>query len=235
MRILGMIAAMAVILTGAAVAGAAVKHTRHHQGASMAQGMDMPMADHAAAPDLPAAQLARARLATAKYSNDLDAAKAAGYGILTQQIAGMGYHFINPAVKGFDVSKPPILVYEKHGGKWQLGALEWVFPKKPATPPLKGATLRRLPGGLPLQGRHVRPRGEPGHLPDDEPAVGCGVQLLASGARHDARLDLVPEPGRHVRQHESARARVQLSAARCERGARRPARRLAPARACACR
>ena len=39
----------------------------------------------------------------------------------------MGYHFINPSVKGFDVRKPPILVYERTA-HWQLGALEWVFP-----------------------------------------------------------------------------------------------------------
>ena len=87
----------------------------------------------------------RRALATAKYANDLGAAKADGYSILTQQIAGMGYHFINPAVKGFDVRKPPILVYEKHGERWQLGALEWVFPKTPATPPLKGATYGSFP------------------------------------------------------------------------------------------
>jgi hypothetical protein len=29
------------------------------------------------------------------------------------------------AVQGFDVTKPPILVYERHGHRWQLGALEW--------------------------------------------------------------------------------------------------------------
>ena len=52
----------------------------------------------------------------------------------------MGFHFLNPAVDGFDVEKPPILVYLQDGGAWQLGALEWVFPEKPATPPLEGAT-----------------------------------------------------------------------------------------------
>ena len=31
-------------------------------------------------------------------------------------------------------------MYEHNGKKWQLGAIEWVFPKKPATPPLPGAT-----------------------------------------------------------------------------------------------
>lgn len=86
-----------------------------------------------------ASQLALARLATAKYVTSLDAAKADGYGIITQMIPSMGWHYLNPKVGGFDVRKPAILVYERRGTQWQLGALEWVFPKKPATPPLPGA------------------------------------------------------------------------------------------------
>src|SRR5262245_24428007 len=54
-------------------------------------------------------------------------------------LPNMGWHFMNPKVKGFDVRKPAILVYEKRGSTWQLGALEWVFPAKPAKPPLPGA------------------------------------------------------------------------------------------------
>jgi hypothetical protein len=87
-----------------------------------------------------ASQLARARLATAKYATNLRRAKADGYQILTRMIPDMGYHFLNPTVHGFDVTKPPILVYERRGGAWQLGAFEWVFTEKPATPPLPGAT-----------------------------------------------------------------------------------------------
>jgi len=87
-----------------------------------------------------ASQLARARLATAKYATSLRAAKAAGYQILTRMIPDMGWHFLNPAIQGFDVRQPPILVYERHGNSWQLAAFEWVFPTKPATPPLPGAT-----------------------------------------------------------------------------------------------
>jgi hypothetical protein len=85
-------------------------------------------------------QLAKARLATAKYATSLRAAKAAGYQIITRMIPDMGYHYLNPTIQGFDVTKPPILVYERHGRSWQLGALEWVFTEKPATPPLPGAT-----------------------------------------------------------------------------------------------
>jgi hypothetical protein len=80
-----------------------------------------------------------ARLATAKYATNLNRAKADGYGILTKMIPTMGYHFINPKVKTFNIRKPPILVYEHHGNTWQLGALEWVFTSTPAKPPLPGA------------------------------------------------------------------------------------------------
>jgi hypothetical protein len=85
------------------------------------------------------AQLALARSATAKYANDLARAKADGYQIITRMIPNMGYHFMNGTIKGFDVRKPPILVYEHRGTSWQLGAIEWVFASKPAKPPLPGA------------------------------------------------------------------------------------------------
>jgi hypothetical protein len=87
-----------------------------------------------------AAQLAAGRLATAKYATDLDRAKQDGYGILTRDIPDMGWHFLNPKVTGFNIRHPPILVYNKRGTRWQLVAFEWVFPSKPATPPLPGAT-----------------------------------------------------------------------------------------------
>jgi hypothetical protein len=60
-------------------------------------------------------------------------------------IPDMGFHFINPKISGFDVTKPPILVYEKRNGRWQLGALEWVFPSRPKTPPLPGARYGSFP------------------------------------------------------------------------------------------
>jgi hypothetical protein len=87
-----------------------------------------------------ASQLAAARLATARYATSLRAAKAAGYQIITRMIPDMGWHYLNPTIQGFDVTRPPILVYERRGDAWQLGALEWVFTAKPATPPLPGAT-----------------------------------------------------------------------------------------------
>jgi hypothetical protein len=92
-----------------------------------------------------AVQLALARLSTAKYVTDLGQAQADGYGIITQMIPDMGWHYMNPTVTGFDVRRPQILVYERSGGHWQLGALEWVFAKRPARPPLPGARYGSFP------------------------------------------------------------------------------------------
>ena len=100
-----------------------------------------------AVPSTLVAKLALARLATAKYVNDLGRAKADGYSIITRMIPTMGWHFLNGKIKGFDVQKPPILVYEHHGTRWQLAAVEWVFTSKPAKPPLPGATYGSFGAG----------------------------------------------------------------------------------------
>jgi hypothetical protein len=92
-----------------------------------------------------ASQLARARLATARYATNLGAAKADGYQIITRMIPDMGWHFLNPAIQGFDLTRPPILVYERHRHRWQLAALEWVFTETPTSPPLPGATYGSFP------------------------------------------------------------------------------------------
>jgi hypothetical protein len=83
--------------------------------------------------------VAQARLATAKYATSLARARADGYGIITRMIPDMGFHYLNPKVTGFDVTRPAILVYVRQGNKWQLGALEWVFPARPKQAPLPGA------------------------------------------------------------------------------------------------
>src|SRR3989475_11890452 len=96
----------------------------------------------AAAQTVPAkvvAEIARARLATTKYAMDLESAKADGYAIITPMIPNMGYHFLNSKIQGFDITKPPILVYVRKSDAWQLAAIEWVYPKRPASPPLPGA------------------------------------------------------------------------------------------------
>ena len=84
-----------------------------------------------------ATQLARARLATARYTTSLNTAKADGYQLITPMIPDMGYHDRNPTIQGFNPAKPHILVSQHRGGTWTLGALEWVIP---TTPPLPGAT-----------------------------------------------------------------------------------------------
>jgi hypothetical protein len=92
-----------------------------------------------------ASTFAAARLATAKYAFDLEKAKADGYMIITPMIPDMGIHYLNPKITGFSPTKPAILVYEKRGSSYQLGALEWVFPSKPAKPPLPGAKYGSFP------------------------------------------------------------------------------------------
>lgn len=84
-------------------------------------------------------QISKARLATARYAMNLAQAKADGYAIITPMIPNMGYHFLNPKISGFDITRPPILVYVRSGATWQLAAVEWVFPEKPAVAPLRGA------------------------------------------------------------------------------------------------
>jgi hypothetical protein len=101
-------------------------------------GLDAAAAAVAARPTL-AEKLALARSATAKYATNLKRAKADGYRIITRSIPNMGYHFLNPEVQGFDVRRPAILVYVRDDRDWQLGALEWVFPERPAEPPIEGA------------------------------------------------------------------------------------------------
>ena len=107
--------------------------------------LDPAPATPAGGPDPLAVQLARARLATGGYATNLGAARADGYQLLTRMIPDMGWHFRNPTIQGFDVRRPPILVYERHRGRWQLAALEWVFPQTPTSPPLPGATYGSFP------------------------------------------------------------------------------------------
>jgi hypothetical protein len=133
------VTALALALS-AAVAGACMLKpdnttaAKFDVGATAAKGSSLP------------SRLAAARVATSKYVTNLKRAQADGYGILTRMIPSMGWHYVNPNIKGaFDVRKPPILVYEKRGSAWQLAALEWTFPQKPAKPPLPGARYGSFP------------------------------------------------------------------------------------------
>jgi hypothetical protein len=119
-------------------------------------------------------QLAAARQATAKYATNLARAKADGYQIITMMMPNMGYHFMNAHVQGFNVRKPQILVYEHTGQGWQLGALEWVFPKMPKTPPLQNATFGSFPAAC-----HYRD----GTFVPDQNAKTCPKTAPRTGAR----------------------------------------------------
>jgi hypothetical protein len=84
--------------------------------------------------------LSTAHAATAKYANDLAAAEKDGYMIITGMMPGMGYHYLNPNIQGFNPTQPDILVYNRSGNSDHLVALEWVFTEKPKIAPLAGAT-----------------------------------------------------------------------------------------------
>ena len=118
-------------------------------------------------------KLALARAATAKYVTDLGRAKADGYQIITKMIPTMGYHYMNAKVKGFDVRKPPILVYEHVGTTWQLAAIEWVFPSKPAQPPLPGAHYGSFGAGCHYSDGSFVPEAAQASCPKTAPQTGA--------------------------------------------------------------
>jgi hypothetical protein len=119
---------VALAVGGVAASAATTTHKGHHAGN----------------PKL-ARQLAKMRVATAPYVTDLERAKRDGYKIITPMMHNMGFHYLNPSITEFDVTKPPILVYTRRNGQYMLGALEWVFPSKPKTPPLQGAKYGSFP------------------------------------------------------------------------------------------
>jgi hypothetical protein len=113
--------------------------------------------------------LARARLATADYAISLRRALRAGYTtIVTQHMPDMGWHFMNPKITKFDVTKPPILVYVHRAGRWQLVAFEWVFTQQPATDPLRERNT--APSPLPATTSTV-----PSILPRPRPSAAAGA------------------------------------------------------------
>ena len=156
-----------------------------------------------------ATQLADARVATAKYANNLALAKKQGYGVITQMIPDMGWHFMNPKITAFDVTKPPILVYGKRGSAWQLVAFEWVFPKKPAKPPLPGATYGSFGAACHYKDGTFVFQADQNACAPKSPQQRGGLRVLAPRPRDDARLGVVPEPRGGVLRHEPADAPFQ--------------------------
>jgi hypothetical protein len=121
--------------------------------------------------------IALARIATAKYVSNLGRAKADGYQIITQMIPNMGYHYMNGSIKGFNVQKPPILVYEHRGTTWQLGALEWVFTSKPATPPWPGAKYGSFGAGCHFKDGTFVPADSQAACPATNPQTGSAFNF----------------------------------------------------------
>jgi hypothetical protein len=114
------------------------------------------------------------RQATAKYATNLAKAKADGYQIITKMMPGMGFHYLNPKIPGFDLRKPQILVYEHIGNGWQLGAVEWIFPKQPKNPPLPFGTFGSFPAAC-----HYKD----GTFVADENAKTCQKKAPKTGAK----------------------------------------------------
>jgi hypothetical protein len=122
-------------------------------------------------------QLALARVATAKYVNNLGLAKRDGYGIITRMIPNMGWHFMNPKIAGFNVRRPQILVYERRGSSWQLGALEWVFTSKPAKGPLPGAKYGTFGAGCHFKDGTFVPAESQSACPKSSPQTGSAFNF----------------------------------------------------------
>jgi hypothetical protein len=137
-KIAALVAVAAAVVVGA-VASASVRDRTQLRRQAQVRTDLRKAADLAPAASTVADDVVTARLATAKYQTNLARAKADGYRIITRMIPNMGYHFMNAGIKGFDLRKPEILVYEHRGTDWQLGALEWVFTSMPAKPPLPDA------------------------------------------------------------------------------------------------
>jgi hypothetical protein len=118
-------------------------------------------------------ELAAARRATARYATNLGLAKKNGYMQITPVMTNMGVHFLNPKIAGFSVTKPQILVYEKHGNSFQLGALEWVFPAMPKDPPLPNATFGQFPAACHYADGNFIPKASQSDCPKTEPKTGA--------------------------------------------------------------
>jgi hypothetical protein len=68
------------------------------------------------------AELAAAREATAKY-RDVEVARADGFVQVTQDLPGLAAHFLRlrgGSGRGFDPTRPQILLYTRQGGAWEL-------------------------------------------------------------------------------------------------------------------
>jgi hypothetical protein len=152
-----MISIAAVLATGAA-AVAVAKHLHGGQGHAGHGHSGMMAAAHAGAAAVSytelkntVAELDRAKQATEKYQ-DVRVAQAEGYQILGAEFPGMGAHFVlNMEPKGFQIEKPPILLYHKSAdtpGGYKLVGVSYLYDApagpdaQPVNPPFPKALAR---------------------------------------------------------------------------------------------
>jgi hypothetical protein len=174
-KIVAALAATAACLAAAPGAGARMR-VPSGGGGTARQTANAAM-DGSSATGRLAADVLAARQATARFATGLAAAKAAGYRIITPMMPDMGYHFMNPTAIGFNVRRPPILVYEHGPGGWRLGALEWVFTSKPSRPPLPGARYGTFPAACHYVGGTFVPAASQADCASRSPKTGARFEF----------------------------------------------------------
>ena len=152
-RIVGV--AVAVVVAAALVLvarqlHAGQNHMHAHSGNMMAAHAPVAEVSYAELKNT-VGELDRAKQATEKYQ-DVRVAQAEGYQILGAEFPGMGAHFVlNMEPKGFDIEKPPILLYHKSAdapGGYTLVGLGYLFDApagpdgQPVNPPFPKALAK---------------------------------------------------------------------------------------------
>jgi hypothetical protein len=139
--VLGLTAVAQMSLVGKeqAASGTMMPHPSHANGAALTY----------AELKNTAAELERARQATAKYQ-DVHAAEADGYQMVGGDMPGMGIHYVlTMEPNGFDIEKPPILLYVKNSapqGGYSLAGVGylWNAPEGPDGQPLNAPFPKSL-------------------------------------------------------------------------------------------
>ncbi len=130
MKTLSLVTALFFVLTLAATAQKAPAAKEQQASGNMAMNPS-----HAAGAAVSYAELKntvalleRARQATAKYQ-DVHVAEAEGYQVVGPDVPGMGVHFVlTLEPNGFDIEKPPILLYQKTpSGGYTLAGVSYLW------------------------------------------------------------------------------------------------------------
>jgi hypothetical protein len=97
----------------------------------------------------------------AAHATTLGAANHHGYQIITPCSPTWAGTTATPPSTAFHLTNPAILVSQRRGTTWQLGALEGVFTQPPPAPPLPGGDLRVVRRRLPRPRRRLRVHPHP--------------------------------------------------------------------------